>query len=83
MEGQARVVEALVKDPSVDVNATSHTGETALHVVLARSADGAVMKPISHNELECPVSAVRERRKVAKPAKADAAAADAEGAKAA
>lgn len=59
------------------------TNEPELGVVLARSADGAVMKPISHNELECPVSAVRERRKVAKPAKADAAAADAEGAKAA
>ena len=40
-----------------------------LGVVLCRSAtDGAVMRAVSHAEVECPVSGVRERRKVARPA---------------
>ena len=36
-------------------------------VVIARSAEGATMRPVSWCEMECPVSHVREKRKVAKP----------------
>ena len=36
MEGHHRVVDELVRDPSIDVNAVSHAGETALHTVLTR-----------------------------------------------
>ena len=38
-----------------------------LGVVIARSADGARMKPVSYQELEDPITGMRERRKVAKP----------------
>jgi exosome complex component CSL4 len=43
------------------------SNEPELGVVLARSAEGARMKPISWCELECPISGARERRKCAKP----------------
>ena len=36
-------------------------------VVIAKSSEGATMKPVSYCEMECPVSHVREKRKVAKP----------------
>ena len=36
-------------------------------VVLARSAEGVRMSPVSWCELECPVTHIREHRKVAKP----------------
>ncbi len=36
-------------------------------VVIAKSLEGAMMKPVSYCEMECPVSLVREKRKVAKP----------------
>lgn len=39
-------------------------------VVIARSAEGATMKPVSFCEMECPLSHVREKRKVAKPPEA-------------
>jgi exosome complex component CSL4 len=37
-------------------------------VSIAKSAEGARMVPVSWCEMECPLSKVRERRKVAKPA---------------
>ena len=43
------------------------SSDPELGVVLARSADGAVMKPVSYQELECPITGARERRKVARP----------------
>ena len=43
------------------------SSEVELGVVLARSSEGAVMKPISFCEMECPVTKAREARKVAKP----------------
>ena len=43
-------------------------------VVLARSAEGVRMSPVSWCELECPVTHVREHRKVAKPHQAQDAA---------
>lgn len=36
-------------------------------VVLARSGEGAVMRPVSYCEMECPVSKAKEPRKCAKP----------------
>ena len=36
-------------------------------VVIARSSEGATMRPISYCEMECPLTRVREKRKVAKP----------------
>ena len=46
----------------------STAADPTLGVVLCRSSEGAVMRAVSHCEVECPVSGVRERRKVAKPA---------------
>ena len=43
------------------------SSEPELGVVLARSAEGMVMKPVSYCEMECPVTKSREPRKVAKP----------------
>ena len=43
------------------------SSEAELGVVLARSSEGAVMTPISHCEMECPLTKARENRKVAKP----------------
>ena len=44
------------------------TSEVALGVVLARSSEGAVLRPVSHCLMECPKTKNREPRKVAKPA---------------
>lgn len=42
-------------------------------VVIARSADGVTMRPVSYCEMQCPKSQIREKRKVAKPATSGAA----------
>ena len=41
--------------------------DVELGVVLARSGEGGIMQPISFCEMECPISKMREPRKVAKP----------------
>ncbi|XP_039251841.2 exosome complex component CSL4-like [Styela clava] len=43
------------------------TAENGLGVVLARSEAGELMLPISWQEMQCPVSYVKESRKVARP----------------
>ena len=43
------------------------SSEPELGVAIARSAEGVRMRPVSWCEVECPVTGVRERRKVAKP----------------
>ena len=43
------------------------SADVELGVVLARSSEGGIMKPISFCEMECPISKTREMRKVAKP----------------
>lgn len=45
----------------------STAADPTLGVVFCKSSEGAVMRAVSHCEVECPVSGVRERRKVAKP----------------
>ena len=42
------------------------TAENELGVVIARSEAGAAMVPVSWSEMQCPVSCVKEGRKVAK-----------------
>lgn len=43
------------------------TADAHLGVVFARSPEGHTMVAVSHQEVECPVTKVREWRKVAKP----------------
>ena len=44
------------------------SSDVACGVVLARSSEGAVMRPVAHDLMECSMTKARELRKVAKPA---------------
>ena len=48
------------------------TAASELGVVFAHSAEGAIMEPVSWQEMTCPVTHAREARKVAKPPDPDA-----------
>ncbi|CAK8681416.1 unnamed protein product [Clavelina lepadiformis] len=43
------------------------TAENELGVVVAHSDEGVALIPLSHNEMQCPKSFVKENRKVARP----------------
>jgi len=43
------------------------TAENELGVVVAESEAGQPMIPLSHNEMQCPVTLQKENRKVARP----------------
>lgn len=43
------------------------TAENELGVVIAHSEDGSLMVPLTHQEMQCPSSLLKESRKVARP----------------